>query len=88
MKTIKKEIKLDNLSMELSTDYEGYFHTSTKDDLKEVKYTFILPYFIYPKNKNVKLVYEDIEPETLTEFLEDKHINKKELVKWLNENYK
>ena len=74
--------------MELSTDYEGYFHTSTKGDLKEVKYTFILPYFIYPQNKNVKLVYEDIEPETLKEFLEDKHINKKELVEWLNENYK
>jgi len=84
MKTIYKEIKLDNLEMSINNDCASHF----SDETREVKYTFRLPYFIYPKNQNVKIVYEDEEAESLKEFMKNNQINKADLVKWLNKNYK
>lgn len=34
------------------------------------------------------IFYEEEEPETIVEFMEEKNISIKELVSWLNKNYK
>ena len=78
MKTVKKEVLLELSSVErrdtcaYGIQYEYLFNSSK----------------LLPIDQNTKVFIEVEEPETLKEFLEENNIPKKELVQWLNKNYK
>lgn len=80
MKTIKKEVKLDLVSEEVYLD-----RFPNGDSIRQE--------MIYSLNKIVdtsKLThFVEIEfPESLKEFREVNNLSKKDLLNWLNENYK
>ena len=79
MKTVKKEIKitLDNVRVE-NHSCMGHFP----------KYTYEFTTVNRIMNPETITAFVEVEvPETLKEFCNKKDIPKKELVKWLNENF-
>ena len=83
MKTVKKQVHLNLESMSL--DQEGRCSFGTTD------YRFRYEFTGYDNLDNIdtlEVFIEVEEPETIKEFLCENDITKKDLVKWLNKNYK
>ena len=83
MKKVKKRVQL-NLE---SISSEPLHCSFTLDDRRELTYKFTT-YEHIPNPQSMEFYVEVEEPETLKEWLEEKGIQKNELVDWLNENYK
>ena len=82
MKTVKKKFELEHNSTEIELN-NCMFGGSTKRYI----YTFSSSELL-PNIETMECFVEVEEPETLKEFLEENNIPKKELVQWLNKNYK
>jgi len=81
---MKKVLKEANLNLESVTMLD---ESSCWSEVKRFEYLFTStePLKILP---DTKIFIEVEESETMKEFLKDKSISKKDLVSWLNKNYK
>ena len=76
MKTKTKEVDVEVLSEQIFQNENGIrygYRIQSKEKINTFK---------------AKLVYEYDEPETIGEFIDMHGLPKKELLKWLNKNYK
>lgn len=76
MKTIKKEVPVRILEVEINQGFSGTIHK------------YIIESAEWFPAKKATMIKEFLEPETLKEFREEKELSKTELVDWLNKNYK
>ena len=84
MKTVKKQIYL-NINLEEVTRDSGH----SCFDIKSTRFKYSIGTNSYIENlETLEHFIEVEEPETLKEFLDVNEIKKKDLVKWLNINYK
>jgi len=88
MKTIKKEVNLELLesTMNIDSNMSGGLFGPFPVVRNKQKLTFNCYEFLDPRDLTH---FIDVEiPETLKEFREHHEISKKDLIDWLNKNYK
>jgi len=82
---MKKEKRLVDIEL-TEVQLKGIYDTRMNTLGRKYKYTFESD--VYLDSDNIEVRKEVEVPETMNEFLDMHGLKKKELVKWLNENYK
>ena len=82
MKTIRKKIDIKEAEMSVIRSKEDGCGFNYNYNLSFDSSEFVKDY------KSLEIYVNDYEPETIKEFKDSKNLKTKDLINWLNENYK
>jgi len=83
MKTREREIKLTEYVIDIERSDDGW-HPECRE--VKYKYTFYLDEFV--SLEDAKFIIKEEIPETIKEFIKENNTTKKQVLEFLNKNYK